>query len=76
MDASPISSAAAAADLGRERVKTLKREIALNQYEVDAGAVASAILSKLRLVKQGHQALASSQADRSLRAGSLRRLPR
>ncbi len=76
MDASPILPAGAAADLDGERLKTLKREIALNQYEVDAGAVADAILSKLRLVKQGHQALASNRADRSLRAGALRRRAR
>ncbi len=50
------------------RVKELKREIALNRYDVDANAVAGAILSKLQLVKSGRRALAASAADRSLRA--------
>jgi len=49
---------------GEEALNTLKREIALNRYEVDAGAVASAILSKLRLLRSGQAALASSAADR------------
>lgn len=50
------------------RVKELKRDIALNRYDVDANAVAGAILSKLHLVKRGRLALAASAADRSLRA--------
>ena len=58
-----------------ERLKTLKRDIALHQYEVDAGAVADAILSKLRLVKRGHLALAG-EADRTRRAGEAHRRPR
>ena len=41
----------------------MKREIALNQYQVDAEAVADAILSKLRLVKRARLALI--EADRS-----------
>lgn len=42
---------------GGERVKQLKREIALNRYEVDAGAVAEAILAKLRMVKHCRDAM-------------------
>ena len=41
----------------RGRLKELKREIALNRYDVDARVVADAILSKLRLVKRGRMAL-------------------
>jgi hypothetical protein len=52
----------------RGRLKELKRDIELNRYDVDAGAVADAILSKLRLVRQGRQALAGSEAGRSRRA--------
>ncbi len=52
----------------------LKREIALKRYDVDAEAVADAIVAKLRLVKQGRRALEASEADRSLVAAeSLRR---
>ncbi len=47
----------------RGRLKELKQDIALNRYDVDAGAVADAILSKLRLVRQGRLALAA-EADR------------
>lgn len=43
---------------GGERVKELKREIALNHYEVDAGAVADAILAKLLMVKRCRDAIA------------------
>jgi hypothetical protein len=49
------------------RVKELKRDIALHRYDVDADAVADAILSKLQLVKRGRRALAVSAVDRSLR---------
>ena len=52
----------------RGRLKKLKRDIALNRYDVDADAVAGAILSKLQLVRRGRRALAASAADRSLRA--------
>jgi hypothetical protein len=52
-----------------ERLKTLKHDIALNQYEVDAELVADAILSKLRLVRRGRVALASDEADRTRRSG-------
>ena len=54
-----------------ERLRTLKRDIALNQYEVDAGAVADAIVSKLRLVRRGQMALGCG-ADRSPKAGERR----
>lgn len=79
MDGSPIASTQAGADLSTatprgpptltesERLNTLKQDIALHRYEVDAPAVAEAILSKLRLIKQGHQALAWSEADRTRR---------
>ena len=46
-----------AASTTRERVGELKREIALKRYDVDAGAVADAIVSKLRLVRRGRRAL-------------------
>ena len=36
----------------------MKREIALNHYEVDAGAVADAILAKLLMVKRCRDAIA------------------
>ena len=44
----------------------LKRDIALSQYEVDAHAVAEAILAKLRLVRSGRLALITgTDADQS-----------
>ena len=46
----------------RGRLKELKREIALNRYDVDARAVADAILRKLRLVKRGRMALADQRS--------------
>jgi hypothetical protein len=49
----------------RGRLKELKRDIALNRYDVDAGAVADAILIKLRLVRQGRLALSGSPVDRT-----------
>jgi hypothetical protein len=49
----------------RGRLKELKREIALNQYDVDSRVVAGAILSKLRLVKRGRMALTGYQGDRT-----------
>ena len=73
MDASPIVPDAAATDPRSERLNGLKQDIAHNQYAVDAGAVAEAILSKLQLVKQGHLALAASAADRTPPAATLRR---
>jgi hypothetical protein len=56
---------------GEEALSSLKREISLNRYEVDAGAVADAILSKLRLLRSGQAALASSAADRNPRSAAL-----
>ena len=50
---------------GTERVVELKREIALKRYDVDASAVADAIVAKMRLVKQGRRALAADPVDRS-----------
>ncbi len=41
-----------------ERMKDLKRDIALSHYEVDASAVADAILAKLRMVKRCRDAIA------------------
>lgn len=49
----------------RPRLNQLKREIALDRYEPDSGAIADAILTKLRLVKQARVALADSEAGRS-----------
>ena len=48
----------------RGRLKELKRDIALNRYDVDSGAVADAILSKLRLLRQGRMAIEVSEAGR------------
>jgi hypothetical protein len=76
MDASPIAPGRAPTDPGTERLNGLKRDIALNQYAVDAGVVAEAILSKLQLVRQGQLALAASAADRTPSAGALRRRAR
>jgi hypothetical protein len=42
----------------------LKRDIALDRYDVDARAVAGAILTKLQLVRRCRDALASADADR------------
>ncbi len=59
-----------------ERLKELKRQIALNEYDVDARLVAGAILAKLRLVKRSRQAI-GVEADRIRQAGqSDRRRPR
>lgn len=57
----------------RGRLKELKREIALNQYDVDSRLVADAILSKLRLVKRGRMALTGYEGGR-IPPGSDRRL--
>jgi anti-sigma28 factor (negative regulator of flagellin synthesis) len=59
-----------------ERVYELKREIAMKRYDVDAAAVADAIVSKMRLVREGRRALAATEpgADRShASVGSLNR---
>lgn len=59
-----------------ERLKELKRDIALNEYDIDAHRVADAILAKLRLVKRCRQAI-SVEADRIREAGQADRpLPR
>jgi hypothetical protein len=56
---------------GDEGLNSLKREIATNRYEIDSGAVADAILSKLRLLRSGQAALASREADRIPRSVAL-----
>ena len=50
-----------------ERLNELKREIAIDAYEVEASEIAEAILRKLRLVRYARLALAGSEADRSPR---------
>jgi hypothetical protein len=42
----------------------LKRDIALDRYDVDSRAVAGAILTKLQLVKRCQMALQTSDAGR------------
>ena len=46
-----------------EGLDKLKRDIAINQYDVDASAVADAILKKIALIKRGRRALAESAAE-------------
>lgn len=53
-----------------ERMSELKRDIALNRYNVDSRVVADAILTKVQLVKRCRMALASAEADR-IQMGSL-----
>lgn len=48
----------------------LKRDIALDKYDVDARAVAGAILTKLQLVRRCQLALAVYDADRTRMGGS------
>ncbi len=48
-----------------ERLNELKREIAIHAYEVEASAIAEAILRKLRLVRYARLALNGSEADRT-----------
>jgi hypothetical protein len=51
--------------LSGERLEQLKRDIAAQDYDVDATQVADAIVRKLRLVRRGLEALAdSSESDR------------
>jgi len=50
-----------------ERLNELKREIAIDGYEVEASEIAEAILRKLRLVRYARLALTGSEADRSPR---------
>jgi hypothetical protein len=48
-----------------ERLEQLKRDIAADEYDVNATDVADAIVLKLRLVRRGLEALsANSEADR------------
>ena len=47
------------------RVNDLKREIAIERYEVDAGAVAAAIISKLGLIRYARETLQLHQGGRS-----------
>ena len=54
----------------------LKHEIALKRYDVDAAAVADAIVSKMRLVREGRRALAATAADQNLMAAESLRRPR
>jgi hypothetical protein len=48
----------------------------VKRYDVDAGAVADAIVAKMRLVKQGRRALDASGTDRSLMRGEMPRQAR
>ena len=48
----------------KERMSELKRDIALDRYDVDSRAVAGAILTKLQLVKRCQMVLQTSDADR------------
>jgi hypothetical protein len=50
-------------------LEKLKRDIAMQRYEIDSGAVAEAILRKLRLVRQGLLALDAGASDRTRPAG-------
>lgn len=47
------------------RLRDLKRDIQHNGYDVDSRVIADAILIKLRLVRQGRQALSGLEAGRS-----------
>jgi hypothetical protein len=49
----------------RNMLKHLKRDIELDRYDPDPGAVADAILTKLRLVRRGRLALVEGGADQS-----------
>jgi hypothetical protein len=49
----------------KTRVNELKRDIALDRYEPDSGAVADAILTKLKLVKRARVALAQGEGGQS-----------
>lgn len=59
---------------GGERVKDLKREIADNSYEVDADAVAEAILAKLLIVKRCRDAIAVEADQTPKSSAPIRRL--
>jgi hypothetical protein len=60
-------------EMAEKELKELKRQIALNQYDVDAGAVAGAIISKLRLVKQGRLAIDGEPSGQTRPAAERRR---
>lgn len=47
------------------RLASLKREIMLRHYQVDSAAVAEAILVKLRLLRQGREAIAAQPGGRT-----------
>lgn len=52
-----------------ERLGELKREIAIDAYEVDPKEIAEAMLRKLRLVRSARLALAGGDDDRTPRPG-------
>ena len=58
---------------GLMKVNDLKRDIAINRYEVDAGAVADAIVRKLDLVRRGRQVLLAREAGHSQPPAPVRR---
>lgn len=58
------------------RVNDLKRDIAMDRYEIDAGAVAAAILAKLDLIRRGREALLPTEAGRSPKPRVAPRQPR
>ena len=49
----------------RTTLKQLKRDIELDRYDPDPGAVADAILTKLKLVRRGRLALVEAGAGQS-----------
>jgi hypothetical protein len=48
-----------------EKLKDLKRRIAMHEYEVDSRRVADAIVGKLRLINSARFALDAMRADRN-----------
>ena len=80
-DVNPIGLGYLRADLlvdatSSERVDELKREIALKRYDVDAGVVADALDAKMRLVREGRRALATTEADQIQTVAEALRRPR
>jgi anti-sigma-28 factor FlgM len=69
MDEIPVVHYARAADENgtdtRAKVTNLKRDIESNRYDVDAPAVADAMLRKIRVLKQGGRLRPISEAGRS-----------
>jgi hypothetical protein len=57
----------------RTTLKQLKRDIELDRYDPDPGAVADAILTKLKLVRRGRLALVEGGADQSRPVAERRR---